>query len=94
MKRQQAGEPVPMDTQHGEAAGHIIRRRCYLLPELLQILQMPRGTFFLLKRQGKLGAIVEELQPRVGRVMRFRADLVDRYLDGKTGQSRAFGRRV
>jgi len=58
--------------------------RCYTLKQLLspELLNMPRRTFFTLKKAGEL-PFLEELQPRVGRCMRFRADLVDRYLAGQ-----------
>jgi len=58
--------------------------RCYTLKQLLspELLNMPRRTFFTLRKAGEL-PFLEELQPRVGRCMRFRADLVDRYLSGQ-----------
>jgi hypothetical protein len=60
--------------------------RCYTLSDLLDKLQMPRGTFFHLKRLGRL-PFLEELRPRLGKTPRYRADLVDRYLRGEWGQS-------
>lgn len=65
--------------------------RCYTVAQLLslELLNMPRRTFFTLKRAGKLPFLVE-LQPRIGRRIRYRADLVDRYLDGQWGQPRSF----
>jgi hypothetical protein len=53
--------------------------RCYTLPQLLDILQMKPTTFFELRRRGQL-PFLEELRPRLGRIVRYRADLVDRYL--------------
>jgi hypothetical protein len=53
--------------------------RCYTTAQLLDILDMPRRTFFTLKAAGKL-PFLEELKPRIGRRARFRADLVDRWL--------------
>jgi len=67
-------------------------KRCYTLPELLEKLQMPKTTFNRLRRQGKLPC-VEELRPRLGRRARYRADLVDRYLDNRLEPPRWFGRR-
>jgi hypothetical protein len=55
--------------------------RCYTTAQLLDILTMPRTTFFTLKQAGKL-PFLEELKPRIGRCARYRADLVDRYLQG------------
>ena len=66
--------------------------RCYTVPELLGKLQMAKATFTTLKRAGKL-PFLEELRPRLGRRVRYRADLVDRYLRGEWHQPAAFGRR-
>ena len=63
--------------------------RCYTVPQLLERLDMSRSTFFALKAAGKL-PYLEELKPRCGRRLRFRADLVDRYLAGQWGQPRSF----
>lgn len=65
--------------------------RCYTVARLLEsdMLDMPRRTFFMLKKGGKL-PFLEELKPRIGRRIRYRADLVDRYLAGQWGQSRFF----
>jgi hypothetical protein len=65
--------------------------RCYTLADVLERLQLPRRTFFTLRRAGKL-PFLEELTPRLGRRPRFRADLVDRYLAGQWGGPRAFTR--
>jgi hypothetical protein len=68
--------------------------RCYTVPELLAKLQMPKATFTTLKRAGKL-PFLEELRPRLGRRVRYRADLVDRYLSGEWNRPTvsSFGRR-
>jgi hypothetical protein len=60
--------------------------RCYTVPEVLAKLQMAPRTFMRLKRAGAL-PFLEELKPRLGRRVRYRADLVDRYLRGEWGQS-------
>jgi hypothetical protein len=65
--------------------------RCYTVPEVLAKLQMPKTTFNSLRRAGKL-PFLEELRPRLGRRVRYRADLIDRYLRGEW-QPLAFGRR-
>jgi hypothetical protein len=54
-------------------------RRYYTIAEVLDKLRMHRRTF---ERQRKCGGMpfLEELQPRVGRP-RYRAELIDRYLD-------------
>jgi excisionase family DNA binding protein len=56
--------------------------RCYTVAELLEKLQLARSTFDQLKSSGQL-PFLEELRPRLGRKLRFRADLVDRYLEGR-----------
>lgn len=56
--------------------------RCYTVPEVLDKLQMKQTTFTRLKRAGKL-PFLEELRPRLGRKVRYRADLIDRYLSGE-----------
>lgn len=61
--------------------------RCYTVPQLLDMLQMPISTFGTLKRTGRL-PFLEELRPRLGRTARYRADPVDRYLRGQWGESR------
>jgi hypothetical protein len=65
--------------------------RCYTIAQLLSVdmLNMSRRTFFTLKRAGQL-PFLEELQPRLGRRIRYRADLVDRWLAGQWGRPRSF----
>lgn len=65
--------------------------RCYTAAQVMEKLNMPRSTFFMLKAAGKL-PFVEELLPRVGRCARFRADLVDRYVAGEWRGLRAMQR--
>lgn len=67
--------------------------RCYVVPQILELLQVSRRTF---ARQRKAGALpfLEELRPRIGRRPRYRADLVDQYLRGEWGRpSLVFGRK-
>lgn len=65
--------------------------RCYTVQQLLgvELLNMARRTFFTLKKAGKL-PFLDEIRPRIGRRIRYRADLVDRYLAGQWGQPRSF----
>lgn len=65
--------------------------RCYTVVQLLgvELLNMPRRTFFTLKKAGRL-PFLEELKPRIGRRARYRADLVDQYLAGQWGKPRSF----
>jgi excisionase family DNA binding protein len=67
--------------------------RCYTVPQLLESLQLTKRTFRRLRAAGKL-PFLEEIQPRLGRSVRYRADLVDRYLAGQWGQSRFFRRHA
>lgn len=69
--------------------------RVYLVRDVCEILKMSRRQFFEHRRAGRL-PMCEELRPRIGRVLRFRADLVDRYAEGRFGQLRSFSahRRV
>jgi len=63
--------------------------RCYTVRDLLTALALSRTTLFDLYHRGQL-PFLEELKPRIGKRLRFRADLVDRYLAGEWGQSRTF----
>lgn len=63
--------------------------RCYTIPETRGKLQMTETTFFRLRRQGRL-PFLEELKPRLGRIIRYRADLIDRYLEGRWSEPRSF----
>jgi hypothetical protein len=67
--------------------------RCYLIPFILEQLQISKRTF---NRQRKAGGLpfLEELRPRIGRRPRYRADLIDQYLAGEWGRpSLVFGRK-
>lgn len=66
-------------------------RRCYTIEQLLSVdmLNMARRTFYDLRRASKLPFLVE-LKPRLGRVIRYRAEPVDQWLDGQWNQPRAF----
>ncbi len=65
--------------------------RCYTGREVRGLLKMSQTAFTRLKAAGKL-PFLEELRPRLGHNVRYRADLVDRYLAGQWGVS-VFGRR-
>jgi hypothetical protein len=56
--------------------------RCYLIPQVLEVLQLTRRDFERKRRDGKL-PFLEELLPRIGQRPRYRADLIDNYLAGK-----------
>lgn len=63
--------------------------RCYTVADVITKLQMSTRTFRRLQRAGKL-PFLEELRPRLGRIVRYRADLVDRYLEGRWDAPRSF----
>lgn len=69
------------------------QRRAYTIAQICELASMPRRTFFHLRAKGEL-PFLTELLPRLGHVVRYRADLVDRYLAGEWGQSRAFRSHV
>jgi len=62
--------------------------RCYTVDDILNLLKIPRRTFFTLKKAGKIPCL-EELKPRIGRRIRFRADLIDRYFENQWNRPRA-----
>lgn len=55
--------------------------RCYSAAQIISFLGISQRSFFEMKRRGQL-PFVEELQPRLGRTVRYRADLIERYLAG------------
>jgi excisionase family DNA binding protein len=57
-------------------------KRCYTLRQVCDVLQLSRRTFYDQQAAGQL-PFVEELRPRIGRRPRYRADLIDRYLENK-----------
>lgn len=61
---------------------------CYSLATVLDKLQMPRATFFKLRKRGLIPCL-EECRPRLGRRVRYRADLIDRWLAGQWQTLRA-----
>ncbi len=64
-------------------------KRAYTTLEVCAILGIPRRSFFHLRKAGQL-PMCQELTPRIGRIARYRADLVDRYAAGQWGQPRSF----
>lgn len=56
--------------------------RCYTTETICELLDLPPRTFYQLKAAGDM-PFLEELKPRIGRRARYRADLIDRYLDNK-----------
>lgn len=61
--------------------------RAYTTAEVIEKIRISRSTFFWLKRRGELP--LEELTPRLGRIVRYRAAPIDRWLSGRGMQRRA-----
>jgi hypothetical protein len=54
--------------------------RAYTIATICALLDdMPRSTFYVLKRAGRL-PFLDECWPRLGRTIRYRAEPIDRYL--------------
>jgi len=66
-----------------------VTKRAYTIQEICEVLAIPRRSFFHLRKTGQL-PMLDELKPRIGRVVRYRADLVDLYAAGQWGQPRSF----
>jgi hypothetical protein len=66
--------------------------RCYTVAEVREKLRLSKTTFARLRDEGHL-PFLEELRPRLGRVIRYRAKPIDDYLTGQWGQSRFFATR-
>lgn len=76
MKRQQGRESGASSGQQPQSAAN----RVYTSTQIIGLLQISRSSFFHLKRRGAL-PFLHALH--VGRSVRYRADLVDRYLAGR-----------
>ncbi len=63
--------------------------RAYTRKDVCERLNIPRRSFYHHLRNGQL-PMVEELKPRIGRIVRYRADLVDRWVAGQWDQPRSF----
>jgi len=85
MSRQRGLQAAPSPTQQPQRHGH----RAYTVAQIIERVPMSRRTFYRLKALGEL-PFLEECQPRTGRIVRYRADLVDRYAAGQWGGRRFF----
>lgn len=63
--------------------------RALTIADVCLALNIPRRSFFHLRRSGAL-PMCQELTPRIGRVVRYRAHPIERYLAGEWGQPRSF----
>jgi predicted DNA-binding transcriptional regulator AlpA len=83
VKRQQALQSVPSSPQQTDGRAQLPTRRCYSAAEIIAFLGISESGFFKLKKRNKL-PFLQELKPRLSaRAIRYRADLVDRYLAGE-----------
>ncbi len=78
MKGQQTFESAAPKPEQADRYAH----RCYSAAQIIAFLNISPRSFFALKRRGQL-PFLEELRPRLGRSVRYRADLIDRYLAGE-----------
>ena len=67
--------------------------RCYTRAQVCEKLQIARASFFDLKRRGQLPC-VEECRPRIGRLARYRADLIDRWVANQWQLPHQAARRI
>lgn len=81
MSRQHALKTAAAEAEQSHGRAHVAHARCYTAAQIIAFLQISKCSFFALKRRGQL-PFLEELRPRLGRTVRYRADLVDRYLAG------------
>jgi hypothetical protein len=77
-------QPTAPSAQQADGDLQIVHRRCYTAKQIIAALQISTRAFFAMKRRGEL-PFLEVLRPQLGRTVRYRADLVDRYLSGQWG---------
>lgn len=63
--------------------------RALTITDVCLALNIPRRSFFHLRRSGQL-PMCQELKPRIGRVVRYQAAPIERWLAGQWGQPRSF----
>jgi len=67
-----------------------VSQRAYTTDQVCQILAIPRRSFFHHRKHGHLPMCIE-LRPRIGRIVRYQAEPIDRYADGRgLGNGRSF----
>ena len=72
-------EPSTLPTQSRQRYFQTAVRRCYTTTQVRVLLaDMPRTTFYRLRKQGQLPLI--EVLPRLGRIARYEAAPIDRWL--------------
>lgn len=84
MSRKERLQPATTGAQQPHSRTH----RVYTVAQVLLQLEMPRSTFFHLRKKGLL-PFLQEVKPRLGHLIRYRADLVDRYTAGEWQRPRS-----
>lgn len=83
MNRQRAFQSTPTPAEQPHRALHVAHRTAkagvYTVAQVLARVSMSRSTFYRLLKAGEL-PFLEEVQPRLGRCARYRADLVEDYI--------------
>lgn len=72
----------PSPAQQIDRRADVQARRCYSTRQILSFLGISKSTFFTWKKSHRLPWLVA-LDTPVGCAARYRADLVDRFLDGQ-----------
>ncbi len=80
MSRDQALQAEAASPEQSAGAFKAIHRRLYTAAQVIALLQISPSGFFALKKRGQL-PFLEEI--RLGRSVRYRADLVDRFIAGR-----------
>jgi hypothetical protein len=73
-------EAPPLSPQPSRRHFQAATRHCYTVAQICHLLSLSRRTFFALKAAGTLPLV--ELTPRLGRLARYHALPIDRYLAG------------
>jgi excisionase family DNA binding protein len=71
---------------------HRPQQGVYTVAQVCERLSIPKRSFYTLLKKGQL-PMCEELQPRIGRIVRFRAEPIDRYIAGQFFGSEQWRRR-
>lgn len=80
MKAQQVLQSEAPSAKQADSAVHAAHRRLYTAAQVIYLLQISPSGFFALKRRGQLPCLDEI---RFGHSVRYRADLVDRFIAGR-----------
>lgn len=82
MSRQQPLQVLASDPHQADRHVELPACRCYSAAQIIAFLGIGESAFYDLKRRHRL-PFVQELTPRLGRLVRYKAEPVDRYLAGE-----------